>query len=187
MGDEVVDTSRSFWKWVIRDSIINNLYKIPGETLHKHLCDLVATIGGNDPTIKINKKETFLYFRGVRYYSREAGFHELAFDSNLSYEQAYPNEEQVIKLEQLLQHIDELKNERRITENYLAKIFNLSETASDIIKLLPQAAHKYVNVVDANPRVTLSEERIRQIRNDTYKFAHLLNQRILTNLVMKED
>lgn len=182
-----IDTNQVFWKWAIHDAMIKSLYKIPGEVLKANFCKLVKSVGNNDPEIIAKRAEVFLYFRGKRYYSRQAGFHELAFDSNLRYEQAYPNEEQTIQLEETLQHIEELDNEKRVIENYLAKIFNKAESVEDIKLLLPTAAHKYIEVEDGNPRVTLSDDQISQIRADTIKFAHLLNERILINLVTKED
>lgn len=181
------NANQLFWKWTIRDRIIDELYKIPGKNLHKLLCDLVKRVGQDDPEIKASGAEVYLYFRGTRYYSKEAGFQALAFDNTIDYRQAYPNEEQTIELEKTLQLIDELKNENRVIENYLNKVINLANTVEDVKALVPTSAHKFICMEDSSPQRTLSQERIDQLRQQTLKFAKLLNERILINFVNKED
>lgn len=186
MSDNISNVG-AFYKWSLRDAVLKQLYAIPLDVKSKEIARYIKVIGDSDLEIRRIGAEAYIYFGGKRYYSKEAGLSALIGDTGIHYKQAYPNEEQTIHLEQLIQEYRALQTEKAQIETYLNKVLNAAVTGKDILKLLPSSAKNFIapeKLVGNKPG--LPDEEIAKLRKECHKYAVLLNERLLTNLITKE-
>jgi len=168
-----------FFKWEIKEKIIENLYTAPGSELQKELYDLVKK---NQRLVGISG-ESYIYYRNKKYYSKDLEFGDNLMGDNVTYKHADMSPSIKDPLIILIDEYEELRSERLLIESYLNRILNFSNTDADMKKLLPSSAHRFINSVDAPHLQTITPDDVAKYRRETYKYAIMLNERIIINLI----
>ncbi|MCK4501046.1 hypothetical protein KAU11_11160 [Candidatus Babeliales bacterium] len=174
------------FKWAIKDDIIKNLYAIPLTILQKEQCQIIKENAQNHPDFDAINYESYVYYHSQRYYSKQADVEELAFDPALEYRQVELLPHMRDMLINNLDEIKELKAESVQINTYLNNIFNKANNVADIYKLLPTSAHRFINYEKGKEAISLTTQQINNYQQITYKYAEMLNQRIILNLISQE-
>ena len=175
----------TFFKWTIKDAIVDALYKSPLTRLKAEQYTIVQQNHLECLDADKSKYETYVYLHSKRYYSRDIGLADLTYDANALYKsiELLPTYKEL--LINNIAIIEELNHEQIQINTYLNCILNKSETVADMYKLLPTSARRLLQLKETSI-ITLAPEEIAQCQKDTYKYAMLLNERILLNLLNKD-
>jgi len=176
----------TFFKWAIKDKLLNALYVVPTKHLLKQQALIVKEAAQLDPNF-IYHSESYLYYHSKRYYSKDLSSADLIFDPSLNYNQAELTEFSRVKLIKIVEELESLKEEERIIDSYLNTVLNYCNTVADVMQLLPKSTGRFINIKPAYiTNTTLTATEIEKYRKLTYKYAQMLNERIIINLITED-
>jgi len=186
MPSQVFDAQRAFFKSTIKSNLINGLYKAPIKELEQELISLAQENLSLNCILKKKDTPYYFYYRGHKHYN--SNYNELKDHDVLLYRnqtQVDLHENLRPKMHKIYEFTEDIELEAKIIEAFLNKLLNNTENPNDLYCILPKAIHEFITYKGNTPSVLLPEE-CEQIRTYHAKYIDVLNQRVLTNLLIRE-
>ena len=179
------DNDATFFKVTIKDQLLSKLYDPPANILYKDMCKILKK---NMDLFNITAKPDvsyYVYYRTKKYYHDYAGYNQNGPGYSTFYSSLMDIHPAIkTKLHELHLELDNLWIEKGIIANFLNNLLNYCHNINDILVLLPKHAHKYITY-SSSSQIRLREPEINWFKNHHEKDFKLLNERLMTNLLLK--
>lgn len=169
----------SVWaKTEIVETVIHDLYNVPLHHLERRMQSYIKNAAYAAGSRKVDQCY-MLTFEGENYFSM-FGEH-----NPWSCVPCYLDPEVELTFKELVTHRDALKYERHIIDNYLTQFLNHCESSADVWHLMPKAIHPYLPLPENTNQTDKPNAMALKCQITRPGYDSLINERLLTNLLIK--